>query len=282
MTDIDAIDWNDAWKTLDLKKRAEDALANCTDRWNDTERCRKFNRRAQENNWEHGRERIQMMRITPTDRVLDIGAGPGTLAIPLAVMVRHVTAVEPSSGMLECLHGNIAEQRITNITTLQKKWEDVDPATDLDLPYDVVVASYSLGVYDLRAALKKMDAVSSKYAYIFWFADMQSPRLQNYCPIWEDLFGVPPKTRHTPNIIFNLLGQMGIYANVEITRTDHASRFSSVDEAVADQQYDLGLTEERQADVLRRFLEKTLERQNGHLILKRKSYQAKIWWEKEL
>lgn len=280
--DISAIDWNEAWKTIDKRKRAQDALANCTDRWNDPERCRKFNRKIQEDNWKQAWERIHAMKIDPSFRVLDIGAGPGTLAIPLAGIVRHVTAVEPSSGMLECLHGHMREKQIINITTLQKKWEDVDPATDLTGPYDVVVASYSLGVPDLRAALEKMDSVSGKYAYIFWFADMMSPRLQNYCEIWEKLFGVPPERRHTPNIIFNLLNQMGIYANVEITRTDHATRFSDLDEAVADQRYDLGLTDERQVSVLTKFLERTLIREDGHVVLKRNSYHVKIWWEKDL
>jgi ubiquinone/menaquinone biosynthesis C-methylase UbiE len=281
MTDIDTIDWNEAWKTIDKRKKAEDGLANCTDRWTDRERCRKFNQRVQEDNWKHALERIHAMKIAPSSRVLDIGAGPGTLAIPLAGIVRHVTAVEPSSGMLECLHGNMKERGITNISTLQKKWEDIDPGTDLDGPYDVVVASYSLGVPDLRAALEKMDAVSAKYAYIFWFADMMSPRLQNYLEIWEDLFGRPPLHRHTPNIIFNLLNQMGIYANVEISRTEHVNRFSCIEEAVTDQQDALGLRDERQVLVLRKYLEKTLQQHNGNYLLKRKSYQAKIWWEKE-
>jgi len=192
MIDIDTIDWNEAWKEVDRRKRADDALANCTDRWNDPERCRKFNQRIQDENWKHSWDRIHAMQVTSGSRVLDIGAGPGTLAVPLSGIVRHVTAVEPSPGMLECLHGHIQERQIRNITTVQKKWEDIDPDSDLKAPYDVVVASYSLGVPDLRDALEKIDLVSSKYAYIFWFADMMSPRLQNYLEIWEDLFGKPP------------------------------------------------------------------------------------------
>jgi ubiquinone/menaquinone biosynthesis C-methylase UbiE len=282
MTDIDSIDWNEAWKALDRRKRAEDRLANCTDRWNDPERCRKYNRRVKEENWKHAWERIHAMRISPSYRVLDIGAGPGTLAIPLAGVVRHVTAVEPSSGMLACLHGNMKERGITNIATIQKKWEEIDPAADLDPPYDIVVASYSLGVPDLWEALAKMDTVCSRYAYIFWFADMLSPRLQNYLGIWEDLFGTLPKQRRTPGIMYNLLTQMGIYANVEVTRSDHVARFSGLDEAVADQGDDLNLRNERQFLVLRRFLEHALVHEDGHLLLKRKSYQAKIWWEKDL
>jgi ubiquinone/menaquinone biosynthesis C-methylase UbiE len=280
--DASTIDWNEAWKALEQRKRAEDTLANCTDRWNDPERCRKFNQTVQEENWKQAWERIHAMHLTPSSRVLDIGAGPGSLAIPLAGIVRHVTAVEPSSGMLGCLHENMKVRGISNITTIQKRWEEIDPATDLDPPYDVVVASYSLGFMDLRPALAKMDTVSSQYVYIFWFADMTSPRLQNYVDIWEDLFGTPPLPRHTPNIIFNLITQMGIYANVRIYRTDHVSRFSSIEEAISDQSYELHLTEERQVSVLRKYLEKALQREDGQYVLKRRSHQAKIWWEKGL
>lgn len=281
MIDISEIDWNEAWKEIDREKNSKEEFASCAERWSDRERCRKFNLMVQEENWKDAWERIRAMKITPSSRVLDIGAGPGTLAIPLSGIVRHVTAVEPSSGMLECLHENMRLREIKNIRTVQKKWEDIDPKTDLDVPYDIVVASYSLGVPDLRAALEKMDQVSGKYIYIFWFADMMSPRHRNYLEIWEDLFGIPGIPRRMPNIIFNLLNQMGIYANVEITRTERATRFSNMEEAIADQKNVLNLKDERQVAVLTQYLQKTLKQENGQYILEGKSYQAKIWWEKE-
>jgi ubiquinone/menaquinone biosynthesis C-methylase UbiE len=281
MDDISTLDWNEAWKEITLKKHSKVQFGSCVERWSDPERCRKFNRKVQEDNWKTARERIQAMKITPSSRVLDIGAGPGTLAIPLSEIVRHVTAIEPSAGMLACLHDNMHQRDIKNITLVQKKWEDVDPVMDLDAPYDIVVASYSLGVPDLRAALEKMDKVSGKYAYIFWFADMMSPRHRHYLEIWPDLFRVPAAPRHMPNIIFNMLNQMGIFANVEVTRTEHVTRFSSMEEAIADQGDALHLTEERQVLVLKKFLEKKLVQEDGQYILKGRANQAKIWWEKE-
>jgi ubiquinone/menaquinone biosynthesis C-methylase UbiE len=281
MQDISAIDWNEAWKELDRQKKAKADFASCAERWSDSERCRKFNRMVQEDNWKDAWERVHAMKCTPSSRVLDIGAGPGTLAIPLSGIVRQVTAVEPSPGMLECLYENIEQREIHNITTIRKKWEDVDPEMDLNAPYDVVVASYSLGVPDLRAALEKMDAVSEKYVYIFWFADMMSPRHRNYLEIWEDLFGVSPPAGRMPNIIFNLLNQMGIYASVEISRTGHITRFPGLEEAVADQRDFLKLKDERQVSVLRNYLQKILHYENGQYVMKGTSYQAKIWWEKD-
>ena len=120
------------------------------------------------------------MQITPESRVLDIGAGPGTLAVPLAGIVRHVTAVEPPRD------GRNASMRISGSRgsgtsmSCRRNGRTWISSADLDCPYDVVVASYSLGVPDLKEALLKMDAASGKYVYIFWFADMQSPWRRNY------------------------------------------------------------------------------------------------------
>jgi SAM-dependent methyltransferase len=280
MTDISEIDWNEAWKTTGPNRREQGNAVTCVERWSEPERCRKFDRMAKADNWKASRERIRAMHVTPDSRVLDIGAGPGTLAIPLAGMVRHVTAVEPAPGMATCLRENIRESGIRNIDVVEKKWEDVDLSADISCPYDVVVASYSLGVPDLRTALFRMDEASGRYVYIFWFADMRSPWRRNYGEIWEQLFGIPHRETRRPNIIFNLLNQMGIYANVEVTREEHITRFSSLEEAVADQSAGLKLQDEEQKSILKTFLEKKLEPDNGGYVLRGMNRQAKIWWEK--
>jgi 16S rRNA A1518/A1519 N6-dimethyltransferase RsmA/KsgA/DIM1 with predicted DNA glycosylase/AP lyase activity len=42
--------------------------------------------------------------------VPDIGAGPGTLAIPLAPRVKEITAVEPGAGMVSILQERAARE----------------------------------------------------------------------------------------------------------------------------------------------------------------------------
>ncbi|WP_292368043.1 class I SAM-dependent methyltransferase [Methanoregula sp. UBA64] len=281
MLDVSDIDWNEAWKHEASAPGKTGSFVSCIDRWSDPARCRKFSCTAKEGNWKGSRARIGAMNLTPDSRVLDIGAGPGTLAVPLAKIVRHVTAVEPAPGMVACLEENCREESIENIRIVPKKWEDMDISADPDAPYDVVVASYSLGVPDLREALRKMNTASSKYVYIFWFADMQSPWRRNYHEIWEPLFGECARKKGRPNIIVNLLNQMGIYASVEVTKEEQMTGFASLDEAVADQAGGLKLKSEEQVAVLRTYLEKKLLYENGRYVLKGPSYQAKIWWEKE-
>jgi len=280
MTDISAIDWNEAWKHPGPDRKKGEFIT-CLERWSEPDRCRKFSETAKADNWRGSWDRIRAMRIIPQSRVLDIGAGPGTLSIPIAGIARHVTAVEPAPCMVACLEENIKGSGLRNIDVIRKRWEDVDIAVDLDCPYDVVVASYSLGVPDLKDALLKMDAASKKYIYIFWFADMQSPWRRNYSEIWEALFSVPAREHRQPNIIFNLLNQLGIYANVEVTREEHVTVFAGLDEAVADQAAGLRLKTDRQVSILREYLAGKLQQEDGSSVLRGKTYQAKIWWEKE-
>lgn len=281
MIDVNAIDWNEAWKKPFTPDDSGKCPTSCGKRWSDPEKCRRFNDMVKEGNWEAASFRIQSMNIRPEYRVLDIGAGPGTLSVPLAGKVSEVTSVEPSEGMLTCLHENIEEFGITNITIVPKKWEEIVVKQDLSPPYDLVISSYSLAFPDLRDALLKMNEVSRRYVYIFWFADMISPWQRNYRDIWKRLFGIPPETGRKPNIIYNLLNQMGIYANVEVNLEEVSHYFSSMEEAVADQSTGLNLSTPEQEAILRSYLEERIIRDEDRYIIRERSPRCKIWWDKE-
>ena len=280
MIDVSKIDWAEVWKEQGSESRKNRGFKTCVDRWSDLEQCRKFDRMAKKDDWKRSYEMIRRMDIYRGASVLDIGAGPGTLAIPLARMGCRVTAVEPSEGMAECLQNNMAAENLNNVRLVQKRWEDVEPEADLEPPNDVVVASYSLGFDDLKPALLKMDSVAGHYVYIFWFADMKSPWQQSYGEIWEKLYGVAPRASGQPNIVFNLLNQLGIFANVEVFQEEMTNRFASLDEAVADQSYGLNITTPAQEAVLREYLEKRLQADSGQYVLRTVSWRMKIWWKK--
>jgi len=109
---------------------------------------------------------LSSLHLRPDSRVLDIGAGPGTLAIPIFAKVSQVTTVEPSPGMMQVLQENLSGRRIKNVRCIQKRWEKVDPARELDSPYDAVVAAFSLDMTDIREAIQKMIQVCSGYVYL--------------------------------------------------------------------------------------------------------------------
>ncbi len=117
---------------------------------------------------------ISRMKLTGDEVVLDIGCGPGTLAVPLAKLVKEVIAIDFSAQMLEELRAYAAREGVTNIKTYHIGWED-DWST---LPQaDIVVASRSMEVPDVDAALAKMSAHASKACYLTYkvggsFVDM--------------------------------------------------------------------------------------------------------------
>jgi SAM-dependent methyltransferase len=117
---------------------------------------------------------ISRMNITGDEAVLDIGCGPGTLAIPLAKRVKEVIAIDFSAQMLEELKIYAAREGVTNIKTYHIGWED----DWSDLPQaDIVVASRSMEVHDIEAALVKMSSHASKACYLTYkvggsFVDM--------------------------------------------------------------------------------------------------------------
>jgi molybdenum cofactor cytidylyltransferase len=64
----------------------------------------------------------------PADVWLDIGAGAGRYALPLARIVREVIAVDPSAGMLGSMREGAAEAGIANVRAIEGRWP---PSTDL-------------------------------------------------------------------------------------------------------------------------------------------------------
>jgi 2-polyprenyl-3-methyl-5-hydroxy-6-metoxy-1,4-benzoquinol methylase len=58
--------------------------------------------------------------VTPATTLLDVGAGAGRLALPLALRCKQVTVVEPSPSMGETLHHLAAEVGIANVTLVAR------------------------------------------------------------------------------------------------------------------------------------------------------------------
>lgn len=68
---------------------------------------------------------------------LDVGAGFGALALPLAARVERVTTLEPSPPMAAALRRALARSGVVNVTVVEARWEDVEVE-----PHDVVVCAH--------------------------------------------------------------------------------------------------------------------------------------------
>ena len=113
---------------------------------------------------------IAHMRIRPGESVLDVGCGSGALALPLAREGHDVVGLDFSAGMLDVLRRQASEERLTNVRTVQAAWDDDWRAAGVGVA-DVVIASRSLDVRDLRAALQKLDAFARRRVCVTLPAD---------------------------------------------------------------------------------------------------------------
>lgn len=74
----------------------------------------------------------------PDDTWLDIGAGAGRYALPLARAVREVTALDPSASMLADLRAGMTEHAIPNIEVVEGRW----PAGAAGVAADVALIAH--------------------------------------------------------------------------------------------------------------------------------------------
>lgn len=272
--------WNEAWGEQ-IRKHNEAIQFDCGSQWQGRKEAKRFWEMTRKNMAQRLDRTLSGFDLDKSARILDVGAGPGNLAVPMAGRFAHVTAVEPAEGMMALLaeHAQAAGQ--TNVHQVKKRWEDVCCDRDLVPPYDLVIASFSLGMEDMKSAIEKMVQVSSRYVSLFWFAGETA---------WDKhsrhLWAAIHNARYTPmprcNILYNLLYQMGIYPNIEVFFVEHDMVYESLADAVDQTKTRYRVENGTQEKILAEYLEKNLMRKNGHWIQKNASTRVKLWWEVNL
>jgi len=97
--------------------------------------------------------------------ILDIGAGTGAIAIPLAQQGAHVTAMDISEGMLAALNEDAQEQGLSSkMNTHQSDWDSFP----LNKQYDIVIASMTPAISDLQKIEKMLGATKNLGIYVGW------------------------------------------------------------------------------------------------------------------
>lgn len=271
------IDWNAVWQEKNYENMRCRSFIECASIWESKEKARKFLNQSR-GNPERIKHIIEGLPVKPESRILDIGAGPGTLAVPLACMASHVTAVEPATGMVEVMENYAKEEGVSNISILQKRWEDVKPSMDLNGKYDIVLASYSLGMPDIRAAIEAMCEASSKWVYLFWFAGI-SDWEQTMINLWPEMHGKEYRLGPKADILFNVLYSMGIYPNVETSHMEHTRKFSDLQAAIDEFRDHYRPENPEQEKILSDYLNSRLKEDNGELMLSEMVNRVKIWWK---
>ncbi len=221
---------------------------------------------------------LQHLPLDKDMSVLDAGSGPGTLSIPLARQVRSVTALDYSRGMLDVLEELSRKQGLDNITTVFGSWEDNWKELGIK-QHDICIASRSLSVDNLRAALRKLNSYAKRLVFI---ADRITPT-----PFDPEAFrAVGRPFRSGPDYIYtiNTLYSMGIHPCVDIISLEPKACFASMEEALNSYRWMFkDLTAKEETGLKEYILDNSHSGESGELIVNRSHPPrwALIWWKKE-
>ncbi|MEN6518652.1 MAG: class I SAM-dependent methyltransferase [Methanospirillum sp.] len=269
-------DWNAVWMAMRKRQLATPGFLSGTEFFARSENAERYQRQVETQYRGFTERQLASMAIPDGATVLDIGTGPGTLAVPLAAQGCRVTAVEPSPPMRRALQG-YADRRGVTVAVLEQPWEEIDPSV-LGGPFDAVIASYSLLMLDLRAALAKMHAVCRGRVHLFYPLTPPGGRTVEKA-LWPVIHGADYPPEPMADCVWNLLVQMGIMATLEAEFNPAVHLFGDLDEAVAEFRDRLNHPPDSGA-VLRSALDHLLTRdEDGAYRLDRSSWNAFIHWD---
>ena len=245
--------------------------------WENPENIRRFVDRLMNSDRSRIENQLAAMQIPAGSTVLDIGAGPGTLAVPLALAGCDVTVVEPSAGMRAALKEYREMVGAPTIREIPSRWEDADPAEVGQ--HDVVVASFSLALDDIALSLKKIDAAARRSVHLFWFLTLPTWTRANIS-LWPELHGNEFAAEPTADLLWNCLCQLGIYPDLTVEDVEKGQRYPTEGEAVADYCRRLYVRDDRQREIVTSFVHERIVQTNAGFCIPGVSKTAHIRWEK--
>lgn len=171
---------------------------------------------------------LDLMVLNPTDTLLDVGCGAGSIAVLAAPMVHQVYALDFSAAMLDKCLANAKHYKAHNLSTLCKDWaEDWH-----EVPIcDVVVASRSTLVEDMKMALLKLTQQAKRHVYLTYPAHAAFATRSEVDPHRNPELATPSYL-----YIIAILHQLGIRAQLRFlsSRTGLSTTGDQADWAVID------------------------------------------------
>ena len=267
---LTSADWNDVWKELRARRTIVQKSASGWDKRSSTSKpVIRDDRYVQ--------DFLGIMKPQPDWTVLDMGCGPGILALPLSRLVRRITAADFAQGVLDTLAEECKTRNISNITINNLAWEDDWLAAGIER-HDVVIASRSLVPEDLREAIAKIDATARKKVLIATIVGDGPFDRRVFEAVGRPLYAGPDYICN-----YNLLHQMGILASVNFITQD-PRRFESRADAFESMGWMLDSMTDSEKGRLERFVDAHLVN-HGDCWMTDYDFRpiwAILWWKKTL
>lgn len=122
--------------------------------------------------------------VVPGERWLDIGAGGGRYALPLALAGANVTALDPSKGMLAVLAETAAEFEVSGVDVIESRWPAAQ-AVAADVSF---ISHVGYDIADIGPFLEAMEASASRMCVAVLQAE--APAAQA-AALWPPVHGEP-------------------------------------------------------------------------------------------
>ena len=213
----------DHWRQMILREHAQtDRIRGPrpTDHW--TQLARNF----KDDPYRNGDEMLDELRarVKPGETLIDVGAGGGRLALPLALTCSHVYAVEPSPSMCAVLRETAGEHGIKNVSVTQASWEDASME-----PADVVLSSHVVYVVqEIEPFIRKKEAHARRLVLTVAF---QSPPQAAMGVLWEQVHREERLRLPSLPELLPVLEELGIRARVTELEPRPVQTFDSFEDA---------------------------------------------------
>ncbi len=163
--------------------------------------------------------------VAPGDTWLDVGAGGGRFALPLALLAREVVAVEPSAGMVAVLRDAMRQFDIANVRVVQGRWPSAGP-----VPADAALIAH-VG-YDVEEMARFLDAMEASARRLCVCVMLERPPTHPFDQMWPAVHGEPRAALPSlPEFLALLLARRRLFEVRFVARSPQT--FSSPDELVA-------------------------------------------------
>lgn len=121
--------------------------------------------------------------VEPGETWLDIGAGAGRYALPLALAGASVVAIEPSSAMANALRGGAQQHAVAGVRVIEQEWPMANPPTaDVAL-----IAHVGYGTEEIGPFFDAMEAAAQRLCAALMLARAPSSAADRY---WLPVHGV--------------------------------------------------------------------------------------------
>ena len=216
--------------------------------------------------------------LDENDTVLDVGCGEGSITIPIAKKVKKVIGIDSSPKMLEFLKKRAEDNEISNIESILMPIEDISYSEIGDV--DVVICSRSLnGIIPIDKVLTELNKIANKYVFITIFG----PENKKIEKDFDREVNIKTEDFPNYNYFFNILFNMGIYANIERFDLNNYRKYDSIEDAMDNGKFRLDLYSGEEKKLLKEYLKRILSfdsETKKYYNTKDKADWILIWWKK--